>query len=296
MDTNRRTFLTQIGVSVGVVGLGYLLSGRYTPAGSPADVGRPPLPDRTPGLLKEALGRMKAEGKPGIALRIPADKKLRHLPGHQLIGLLNDFEQQYSGLFAETVFVCLEGPALQAGIRGATPSHAMVLFDTNGRATAGIEYTYENSWETFVPEVTALLHGEGNRRIRARAEQTRRRADPALIEAVDRLETEAHRERVLRDAATIGPWLVYERLVATSPARESALGYLLRCHLEAASATTPGPRLPYGIETGEFRGGCGSGDSCEEQVKEERKFLAVGACGMALVAPQARSFIRYITS
>jgi len=295
MEPNRRTFLIQSGATVGVVGLGYLLWDRRAPAGGPGDTGKPPVARQPSGLVKEALQRMKAENKPGIAVRIPADPRLRHWPGHLLIGLLNDYDQRDFGLFAESVYVCLEGPALQAGIRGADPSHALVLFDASGRAVAGVPFDYqlEDAWEKFAPLLTSLLHGEGDGRLRARAESARRRADPGVIEAVDRLSTEADHDLAVRHARTIGPLLVFEHLNAIDVAREQALERVIRQYVQTASGTSPGPRLPFGVEAEKFKGGCG-GDFCEEQPKSTMRLG--GACGMAIVGPDARSFLRYLSS
>jgi hypothetical protein len=291
MDTNRRAFLIQGGATFGVIGLGYLL---WDSAGSPevpGDAKRPPVSKPPTGLLAEALARMKAENKPGVAIRIPVEPKMRHVPGHCIVESLNRPDANAIRLYAQSVFVCLESAVLQEQIRGADPADSAVLFDSTLRAVAGIPFNYGTDWDRFVPVLLELVQGKGDERLRSRAESIRRSAPAPVMDAVDRLDSAGDRATVAAHAAKIAPLLVYEDLQPTNEIRKKALSQILRGYFDSTSATVPGPKLPYGVKASPG-GGCG--DGCEERSEAQREMVV--ECGMAMMGPGARSFARYLTS
>ena len=291
MENNRRTFLIQSGATFGVIGLGYLLWDSPGPPEVPGDAQKPPTVKPPTGLLGEALARMKAENKPGVAIRIPVDPETRHLPGHFIVGTLNQPEEGVIRLYAQSVFVCLESAVVQGRLRGADPSHNLVLFDATLRVVAGIDFKYDR-WDGFAPALLGLVQGKEDALLKSRAESIRRSAPAPVVDAVDRLDSVGDRTTVAAHAAKIAPLLVYEDLQPTNEIRKKALTDILRGYVESSSATVPGPRLPFGVETSGEVGGCG--DSCRERSESQQK-VVVG-CGMGRVSPTARSFARYLSS
>jgi hypothetical protein len=289
MDMNRRTFLIQSGSAIGVLGLGYLLvEPPEGPTPSPGDA-KPPSHRKPPtALLKAALERMAREQKPGIAIRIPKNPDRRHTAGHTLLYYLNQMDSGSLRLFAQTVVICLESAAFDDEFAGANPKHEIILFDASRRAESGIAFDFEQGWQGFVPALLALVQGDGDRRLSARAASIREKSPAELMEALDRLSTEAERAQVAAQASRMAPLLVYEELQPTQEFRRKALGEILRQYVESASPTDPGPRLPFGIQAGAARGGCG--DSCQERPEPHM----VAACGMARVRPSDRDFVRYL--
>ena len=298
MDTNRRNFLIQSGTTLGVFGLGYLLWDAEAPSGNggtdpgtPGDAGRPPAPKRPPGeLLGAAIRRMRDENTFGVAVRIPDDAEHRHTPGHILVYHLNERGPECDELFAETVFVCLETAVIQKELLGANPSHSLCLFTPDGKVVASVPFDYEANRREFVIGVRELVHGEGDARLRRRADSILADCDPAVAQALARLESPGDKAAVLGQASTLAPLLVHERLQAPAGPRRDALAELIGRYVAAAAANAPGPRLPFGVELEAESGGCG--DSCKEQPPRNYRI----ACGMGRVGPGTRSFLRYLRS
>jgi len=293
MDTNRRAFLIQSGSALGVIGLGYLLWEERSPLPwIPGDSGRPPEAKPPTVLLKAALDRMWEENKPGIAIRIPSDKAMRHGPGHALIHHLNQMNPDSIRLFAQTVIVFLESPVVEEQLAGAGPSQTVILFDLARRAVAGLAFDFQHSFDRFVPEILRLVQGEGEIRLRSRAEAIRAATPSPVIDALERMDSEGDRTVVALHAPRIAPLLAFEELQPTQDYRKKALTEILRQYVGSASSTTPGPRLPFGVEASTGLGGCG--DDCLERPEEAR--YSVVACGMGRLGPDARSFVRYLAS
>jgi len=298
MDTNRRNFLIQSGTTLGVFGLGYLLWDAKAPSGNggtdpatPGDAGRPPAPKRPPGeMLGAAIRRMRDENKFGVVVRIPDDAQSRHMAGHTLVNHLNERGPECDELFAETVFVCLESEAIQKELLGANPSHSLYLFNPDGKVVASVPFDFATQGQEFVKVARAMVHGEGDARLRRRADSILADCDPAVAQALARLESPEDTSAVLGQASTLAPLLVHERLQAPAGPRRAALAELIGRYVAGAAANGPGPRLPFGIELAAGGGGCG--DSCREQLPRDFSF----ACGMGRVGPGTRSFVRYLRS
>jgi len=294
MDSNRRNFLIQTASAAGVIGLGYLLWERPCsetcppPPALPADTGKPPRGNPPGELLQAALRRMAAENKPGVAVRIPVDPKQRCIPGHVLVEFLNERRLDVAELFAESVVVCLEDAAIHEQIAGADPSHQLVLFGTDRRATAGVAMTWNTAWDRFVPGLTELLHGADGRRLRARADSIRRKTEEAVVAALGRMADDQDGNVVLEKASTIAPLLVYERLQPTPEKRKKLLADILKTYIDESNPKLPGPRLPFGVEAATEVGCCG--DSCRERPPRD----VMVKCGMGRVSPEARTFLRYL--
>lgn len=292
MNNDRRNFLIQSGTALGVMGLGYLLWDKPAPvSGAPGDAGRSPSPKKAFGeLLGAAVRKMRQEHKAGVALRIPADPKERHMPGHVLVNHLNAPTPERDELFAETVIVCLEGGAIQDEMLGADPSHDVFLFNAAGKVLASIPFNYSTDWQKFVETARVLVHGEGNGRLKSRADAILAECEPTVVQALTRLESADDRAIVLGHAPTTAPLLVYEKLQASAGPRRTALTGVIGAYVASSAADAPGPRLPFGVQLSNSMGGCG--DCCSEQPPTR----SMVACGMGRVGPDARSFVRYLKS
>lgn len=293
MKTDRRNFLIQTASAAGVIGLGYLLGEKPAAEGFPGDVGRPPIRKPAGELLKAAVARMAAEGKPGIAIRIPSTPDQRHNPGHLLIYALNDESPDPIDLFAQSIVVCLESDALQDQIDHADPSHTVVLFDSQRRAVAGLSLDFATAWETFPRDLLGLLHGTGDQRLKARAETVEKKADPPVLAALRRLLLEEDRKLVAEHAGELVPLLILERRGEKADStRGVALASILKSYVLSANPKTPGVRLPFGVEAAQGGGGCG--DSCSERPAPPDGRRVMVACGMGRAGPNIRSFVRYL--
>jgi hypothetical protein len=196
-------------------------------------------------------------------------------------------------MFAEIVLVCIESDALQDNIALADPTHDAVLFTEGRRQGAGLSFKMVKSWQQIPEVLLELAHGPDGSRLKERAEAIRSKLEPATLAALERLGTPADKDVLVREAPRMIPLLVQARKDAVTPARQTALRDVIEAYCNSSNRSTPGPSLPFGLEAGPFDGGCGR-DSCREQAPEDRR--AVGyACGMAMVGPNARSFVRYLT-
>jgi hypothetical protein len=294
MKTDRRNFLIQSASLSGVIGLGYLLWETPEVGAHPGDAGRPPVVKPPGDLMKAALARMAAEGKPGVAVRISTDPQHRHLAGHVLINALNNDRQETLELFAEAVFVCLESDVLDQEIPGAVPGSTVIVFDARRRAIAAKTLDFELGWGAFAEVVASLLHGPEEERLRVRAEGVREKLEPAVLGAVTRLFFDEDKKIILDHAPRLASLLVYERRQAAGSRRGEVLASLLQSYVLSANPKTPGTRLPFGVEASPERGGCG--DSCDEQPKDPEGRVRLVACGMGRVGPDSRSFVRYLKS
>jgi hypothetical protein len=261
-----------------VAGLSTLgCDGPATVPGSQDGAGSAP---RKPKFLLDALERMRKENKPGIALRLSSDLQSRH-PGQDLEALLNREKSEYREMFAEIVFVCLQSPVLQAHLKGADPGHSLVLFDVEGRAEAGMAFTYSEDCDRFARAALDLAHGPNLERLKRRADEILRKADPATIEALSRLgNAEGDRAPdsvvLFQEVPRIAPLLVFRRLEATSAPLKEWLGGILDFYVGYSS---PAP-LPYGVEL-----------AAQKQVDRD----PCPTCGMAFIQPASRTFVKYLT-
>ena len=293
MKIDRRSFLIGAAGST-VVGLSSLAGQEVRGVLSPGKG----LPAAPPKPLADALSRMRAENKPCIILRIPDDKEWRHSPGHCLIYFLNQGEPGIRELFAETVLVCLETPTLRQHVPEATPSHDLILLDAEGKAQDGLPFNYQETWLKMPEAIRGLAHGTGGARLKERATALRQKASPAFLAALDRVGTDAEKPgddkaELRKEAPRMIPLLVQSRLEARAASRQQALRDLIDEVFLSSPLATGGSRLPFGVDTVPYVGGC-CDDQCKEQPPREGP-IAVAACGMAAVPQNARAFLRYLT-
>ena len=88
------------------------------------------------------------------------------------------------------------------------------------------------------------------------------------------------------------PLLVHSRLETRAVSRQQALRDLIDEVFLSSPLATGGPRLPFGVDTVPYVGGC-CNDPCKEQ--PPRDVCRSVACGMAAAPPNARAFLRYLT-
>lgn len=294
----RRKFLLQAGTAAGW--LSVLGCDGTTPSPGGGQGAAPTPPPMKPQTLIDALERMRAENKPGVAVRIPENPEKRHNPGHGLVLALNQDHAETRGLFSEVVVVCLESRVLQSHLASANPDFDLVLFNEEGRAEAGQPFNYEENWHGLSAAILNLAHGPGGARLKQRAAAIRKKADPGILAALDRLgsnprELDADKALLLPEAPRIMALLVQALDEARTPARHNALRDVIDTSFASSTPSAPGPKLPFGMELGPFQGGCGD-DPCREQAPpRKRDYYISVSCGMARVTPNSRSFIRYLT-
>lgn len=297
MSIPRRAFLLQTGTAIAGFSAIGCDAGDATPV---SGQGAPALPPpEKPRTLIDALERMRAESKAGVAVRIPETPEKRHHPGHGLVHALNQDRPDTRGLFSEVVVVCLESRVLQSHIDSANPNHDLVLFSGDGRAEAGRSFNYEADWSRLTAAVLGLAHGPEGARLKQRAASIRSATNPDTLTALDRLGTNpgelgADKALLLQEAPRIMVLLVEALDQARTPARQKALQDVIDQSFASSTPSAPGPKLPFGMELGPFSGGCGE-DPCREQAPRKSDYDIIITCGMARATPNSRSFVRYLT-
>jgi hypothetical protein len=232
--------------------------------------------------LADALRRMRDQDVPGLLFRLPADKEGRCGLGHSITHhLLNAADPEIHEVLSEAVVLCLDTPAIQSRFSGARAADTLLLVDGDGFALDGLVFEPGDNWKDFVPAARALLHGPGGRRLAERAERARKRASKEALGLLKLPEVDAE--------GALLPALVQERLTADAPRRE-ALRLAIEKHWESIAFTTPGPKMPYGVETtAQMKGGCGD-CGCEEAAPRNLRV----ACGMAIMVKNSRHFVKFL--
>jgi hypothetical protein len=271
---SRRRFLVQAGAAAGLGAL----SCERTPEAPPATP-TPTTPPPKPAALLEAFRWMREENKPGIALRIPESQATRSDPGRGVVELLNESLPLTREVLSELVLVCLESDVIQTHLPPASPGDGLVLFDDDGRAVDGCPFDFRNNRARLPAAIRQLAHGSDRARLKARAEAIRRKTSPSLLAVLDRLAdpgTDAKGDAALLqpEAPRIMPLLVLAKLEAKAPERRDILDQMIQYYAFFE------PRLPFGIEMRQPPPPCV--DPCPP-------------CGMAMVTPAQRSFVRYLT-
>jgi len=292
MNIPRRTFLAQAGTAM--AGLSALASQDERPALDPGK-GLPPSP---PKPLADALARGRAENKPVILLRIPEDPEARHKPGHLVVYLVNAEEEESTEVLSEVILICVESATIRDYLPGAAPMHAIILLDSEGKALDGKPFDFTDGWTTLPGTIRTLAHGSDGLRLKNRAATIRQKMDPQVLAALERQGTgEAKPEdkaALTLEAPKIVPLIVQSKLDALTKARQQALRNLIEMYFRSAPQTSPGPRLPYGVDTVAFVPSCGK-DHCKEQAPESLERQVSVACGLAIAMPNARMFLLYLT-
>lgn len=274
MRTSRRAFLGQAG-SLPLL-LGFPLSGCK--------------PAPAPSWFDDALARMKSEHKPGLVFRLPSSKDHRCLLGHRLIDLHNRGDADVREVFSEAVCMCLEDATVTERIRGARAGDQLIVMDEDGYALDGTLLGPEQL-DRFVAEARRILHGEpGNERLKERADSILKSLPAEQRAALERLSSDSDQQALEESAESIMPLLVHRRLTSTVEERKKRLRAVIEKHYRSAVPQAPGPRLPYGVQAQPDMGGCG--DDCEESSPRSAGI----SCGMAMMSPGHRDFVKFITA
>jgi hypothetical protein len=271
MEATRRGFLIQAGAILGLPLVGCKRS--------------PPVPTY---CFQQAVKRAAADTKLGVAIVLPADRTLRCTLGHHLVSLAHGGAPEAREILVEAVFVCIERGDLAACIPGARADDTVVVFDETGRFVQGLPLDYDKFADHLIDVARGLVHGDQNERLRDRAEALRKQASPALLRAIADPDPPENYSYLSRGAGQMLPLLIYERLTTRSDTHRTAFASLIQTHVATVEDEGPRRRLPYGIVTQEYEGGCGQ-PACEE---EERERGGV-ACGMAVATGPSRSFLRF---
>jgi hypothetical protein len=128
----------------------------------------------------------------------------------------------------------------------AGPSDA-TLIDAKARTLASTRFDETSKIADVVLErLIDLVHGPNLARLRAREIDARKRASPALVEAMRRLNDDDVR-LLEANASALAPWLVSARLEATDADRRERLAGILIAYVLGDDGWSEGHRLPYGV-------------------------------------------------
>jgi hypothetical protein len=280
MTLTRRTFLRQSAAGSVFLGFGSLVR----PQGRS---------DGTTEIVEKARARMKRDRMVGIALYIPEKPEDRPALGRALEGMVASNDVGVQELLLEAVYFCVP-PLLVEG----RPVENAVLFDPEMRRLAGAELDFRTlvpvrsggkggpSVEIGFPArlvegIRDLLHGEGRLEARAKASTT-----PELESAIRTIEEnasaapEAFRKADLylstnfdRCAAAI----VAARAQAERNHRTTFLDSLIRQRFALRLSAEGESNLPYGVAW-----------------KTEPRPDPCPPCGMAIVPPVTRKFLKFL--
>lgn len=229
---------------------------------------------RPPAWFHDALRTLRAEGKPGLVVRLPRDAAARCRLGHQVAGLGARDDVDALQVAYQAVVLCLEDEAARRKLDGLRAGEELLLIDADGTVLDGRSLDPDGD---LVDGAATLLDGPQLRRLRARAAEARRTAPPEALAAFERLKKDG-------DAAGMDPWAA------------ALLPLLVELHRDTVNSgaedvirtLAPPSRLPYGtsIATG-VRSRCEEDPSCTWGG-------ACLACGLAVVTPQSRSFVKFL--
>lgn len=279
--TSRREFLVQAGGCSLI--LGFPLLGCRTQE----------VPPKASLWLDRALQRMRAERKPGIAIRVPDGPAERETLAVSLVQLIDSRDEDVREIFCESVFVCLGSNEFDRLSNGQ-----VALIDESGHRVEGVSFDAFGDNSAFLDAFRRLLHGE---RIAKNAERIRKTTFKGLVEALERLDADGSMELVSRHADTIVPLLVYTRLASTNPEDQARLRSILNAYFDRIDIRTPGPRLPYGAAARAqvvHGGGCGGhlaweDEPCASCDKSEIYTVTI-LCGMMVASPSSRRFLKFL--
>jgi hypothetical protein len=270
MTTTRRDFLAKAAALPAIFGLPLAGCG----------------PAHQPPWVSEALAKIRAEGRLGLAVRLPKDPDQRCRIGHRLTWLQNSGKLEDHEVVADLVVLCFEEEAFHA--RFGRRKEGVLLIDGDGYALDAIA-ELPQAWDAIGPTLRTLIDGADGARGRERAEAARRRAAPDDLRRIADPK-EADVDPLAAHAGVLLPLLVAERTAAPASPRAKFLTQAIAEHFESIPQSERGPRLPYGIELAKgMRGGCGN-CGCEENKNPK---MAVG-CGMGRYSPTDRSFVKFL--
>ncbi|HKB14586.1 MAG TPA: hypothetical protein VKF62_00895 [Planctomycetota bacterium] len=280
MALDRRTFLRQSAAATVFLGFGTLArtQGRADGAGE---------------ILEKARARMKRDRMVGIALYVPGKPEDRAALGRALEGMVGSNDVGVQEVLLEAVYFCVP-PLLVDGRQVEN----VVLFDPDMRRIAGADLDYR----TLVPDVGGkgkaprpgsgfpvrlfegvreLLHGEG--RLEARAKASTTPELEAAIRTIDEnasADPEAFRKadhylstNFDRCAAAIA----FARAEAERNHRTTFLHSFIRQRYAVRLSAEGEWNLPYGVAW-----------------KTEPRPDPCPACGMAIVPPVTRTFLKFL--
>jgi len=258
--------------------------------------------DARPEWYKQALSRMKERKLHGVVVISPAADPEQLQLGRQLWTLLNgDFPEAHE-LFVTGVFIVVT-PALAGatGVRTAEEKENRFLLDPDGKRISAdsVEPKAFESADGFVASFAPLLHGESDKRLKARADELAATAPTAVHNAIrdlgaEDIETRDRASAALLDrVAELAPYYAWSRRRATDAEIASRLRSILERHFMAKAKDRPDSRLPFGTREPKYVEGCGG--LMEVPQEFEGKDYAVD-CGMGRIDDtRVRKFLRFLT-
>lgn len=232
------------------------------------------------GALDAALARMKATGRFGVVLIVPATERFRL--GQRLWALTAlESEVEAHELFAQAVFTVLT-PELAKGRFGGVEASRLLL-SPDGKLLSWDRPAWEvyANAAAFAASFRPFLHGERGERLAERGKALDATLTPELRDAAGKLDAETLDERLAAREALgphlekLAPWAAW--VASEGPeARRRAARLLLSTYYAALPANAPGAKVPYGCRGPEHWDPCPT-------------------CGMARINERERMFVRVLT-
>lgn len=273
---DRRTFLkTTAAASVvfGVPVLGYLAKAD--------EAASDPLP--------EALKQAKIDRKLVVAILVPATRAAVTIT-QGLAQLLASEDAAVRRIFCEAVFVCLDSNETARHFPKHAADGRALCLDASGKALDQCAFDGEMYGKKFVTSFRELIHGKDGQRLRDLAKEQRSGLSAAdcagLDKAVGKLgaakfeEREAATKELLALAPRATAILALAQDQGKDPEANGRIGEVFNRLFAAAPSDKPGPRLPFGFVL--RPGGYRFYDPCPP-------------CGMGMIWPNSRLFLRAIT-
>ncbi len=208
---------------------------------------------KRPALLAAAAVRLRAEGKPGLVLRLLEDEGDRDLAVATLSSLLDETPDVSTlELLAEALLLCMTSAEIERWIVGSRKDETAVLVDSDLRRVEGRSVS-SAAWARpplLVALLRDLVDGSNGDRLAARAADARLHATQDALQSMEACAqgTIAPDEFAHAHLPALTAVVIRERALRASDGPSSErLAEALACSFASNLESQPGPRLPYGL-------------------------------------------------
>jgi len=242
-----------------------------------------------PDPLADALREAKTTNRPVVAILVPQSPTALAI-AQGLAKLLASTDASVRQVFCEAVFVCLDTDETIRHFPKLKADGRALCLDASGQVLDECAYETELYGQKFAPSFRKLVHGTDGRRLRDAAQsQTNALTEPdreKLTRSLRELGAKEFRQRetaakeLLALGARTTAILALAHEEASDPEVRGRIGEVFSQMFAAAPADKPGPRLPFGFAA---------------HGRWSRFYDACPGCGMGMIWPNSRSFLRALT-
>ena len=239
--------------------------------------------DQDPTWMAEALARIKQTGRWGVVLVLPADAMARFRFGQQLWALtaFPNEDLEAHALFCEIVVVVMTGELARKKF-AVDPASTRILLSHEGKVLeSDTEPVLLERSKEFAASLKRFLHGDGSKRLAARAAEVAKTLSPELQDALVKLGSELAEEQaaakltLARHVESVTVPLAYLGEAAAAELTRKRAFNLLTGYYASLSAKEPGSKLPYGATGPHYYAPCRT-------------------CGEACVPARSAQFLRFL--